>query len=157
MVNLTKASPTRLTPLVSRAEDILGRRYGRKNIQDKDVPFLELTPLSLKNIVSNQKTRGQEKACMDQMIGLLQCMSKFDQNEAMCGKEIQTFKQCFQTFKTQQAKSKAIRDSGELPLGPRAKLTGPQMTEYLKKFPQSSRKGEYNNDAVFANDHRTKR
>merc|ERR1712025_728039 len=50
-------------------------------------------------MVSNQKTKGQDKACMNQMMQVIQCMSKFDQNEAMCGNEIQSFRQCFKAFK----------------------------------------------------------
>ena len=58
MVNLTRSACARLTPVMNSAEDLLaGRAYGRKNIQDKNVAFIERLPLSLKNLVSNQSTK----------------------------------------------------------------------------------------------------
>ena len=56
----------------------------RKAIQDKDVPFIERLPLSLKPIVSNQSSMSKEKACMEQMMSVMGCLSKFDQNEVSC-------------------------------------------------------------------------
>ena len=49
------------------------------------------------------------------------------------------------------------RDSGELPLGANAKMTGRQMTEFMKQFPQSERTGQTNPRSYFSNDPRTKR
>eukprot|EP00092_Neocalanus_flemingeri_P041527 GFUD01045226.1.p1 GENE.GFUD01045226.1~~GFUD01045226.1.p1 ORF type:complete len:154 (+),score=36.69 GFUD01045226.1:93-554(+) len=145
MVNLTRPACARLTPVLNHAEDLLtGRGYGRKNIQDKDVAFKEKLPLSLKNLVSNQSTKDGNKACMDPMMEVISCLSKYDQNQAMCSKEIGSFQNCFKTFKTQQDKNKAFRESGELPIGPRAKMTGAQMNQYMKNFMPSQRKGELN-------------
>jgi len=158
MVQLTRQAAARLTPVLGKADDIRGaRRYGRKNIQDKDVPFKEVLPLSLKNIVSNQSTKGKEKACMKEMMEVVACMGKFDQNESMCEKEIQSFKTCFKTFKVRQAEAKTLRESGDLPIGPRAKFTGPQLTQYMKQFKQSTRTGEMNSDQTYANHWATKR
>ena len=53
-------------------KDLLaGGPYGRKAIQEKDVPFIEKLPLSLKNIVANTSMKGGQKACMDQMMEVL--------------------------------------------------------------------------------------
>jgi len=143
MVNLTRPACTRLTPVVNKAEDLLtGRSFGRKGIQDKDVPFIERLPLSLKNLVSNQSTKDGQKACMDPMIEAMACLSKYDQNQSMCSKEITTFQKCFESFRIQQKKQKAFRESGELPIGPRAKMTGEQMNKYMKNFMPSQRKGQ---------------
>ena len=59
----------RLSPGMERAKDILaGGPYGRKAIQEKDVPYIEKLPLSLKNIVANTSMKGGQKACMDPMM-----------------------------------------------------------------------------------------
>ena len=36
------------------------------------------------------------------------------------------------------------RDKGGLPVGPGVKMTGRQMTEYMRQFPQSERSGQAN-------------
>eukprot|EP00090_Calanus_glacialis_P023424 TRINITY_DN3616_c0_g1_i1.p1 TRINITY_DN3616_c0_g1~~TRINITY_DN3616_c0_g1_i1.p1 ORF type:complete len:154 (-),score=47.65 TRINITY_DN3616_c0_g1_i1:53-514(-) len=144
MVNLTRSACARLTPVMNSAEDLLaGRAYGRKNIQDKNVAFIERLPLSLKNLVSNQSTKDSKKACMDPMMEVISCLSKYDQNQSMCSKEIGSFEKCFKTFTDQQQKTKAFRESGELPIGPRAKMSGAQMNQYMKNFPASQRTGEF--------------
>ena len=163
MVHLSRPACVRLSPAVNKtAEDLLtGRGYGRKGIQvqtqalyvirkiipdsqDKDVAFIEKLPLSLKNLVSNTSTKGGAKACMDQMMSVIECMGKFDQNQAMCTKEINAFQTCYTNFQVQYEKSRAFRESGELPTGPRAKMTGTQMNKYMDKFLQSKRTGQTN-------------
>jgi len=67
----------------------------------------------------------------------------------MCGSEIAAFTKCFTTFKATDAKAKAFRESGELPLGPYAKMTGPQMNKYMAGFPQGPRKGVAHADNVY--------
>jgi len=125
MVNLTRPACVRLSPFLSKAEDLkTGRGYGRKNIAEKDVPFLEKLPLSLKNVVANKSSKGAEKACMDPMMEVIACLSKYDQNQSMCSKEIGSFEKCFKTFKITQEQNKAFSKSGELPIGPRAKMNG---------------------------------
>ena len=133
MVHLTRPACVRLSPVVNKtAEDLLtGRGYGRKGIQvgsnylclndisrgrliirvsqDKDVAFIERLPLSLKNLVSNTSTKGGAKACMDQMMSVIECMGKFDQNQAMCTKEINAFQTCYTNFQVQYEKSRAFR------------------------------------------------
>ena len=128
MVHLTRPACVRLSPVVNKvSEDLLtGRGYGRKGIQggfnlsiilehnsfysqDKDVAFIERLPLSLKNLVSNTSTKGGAKACMDQMMSVIECMGKFDQNQAMCTKEINAFQSCYTNFQVQYEKSRAFR------------------------------------------------
>ena len=77
--------------------------------QDKDVAFIERLPLSLKNLVSNTSTKGGAKACMDQMMSVIECMGKFDQNQTMCTKEINAFQTCYSNFQVQYEKSRAFR------------------------------------------------
>ena len=111
MVNLSRTACLRLSPNVhKKAEDLLaGPGSGRKAILDNQVPFIERLPLSLKNLVSNTSTKGGTKACMDQMMSVIECMGKFDQNQSMCIKEINAFQSCFTNFQAQYEKSKAFR------------------------------------------------
>ena len=111
MVNLSRTACLRLSPnAYKKAEDLLaGPGNGRKGIQDHDVAFIERLPLSLKNLVSNTSTKGGAKACMDQMMSVIECMGKFDQNQSMCSKEITAFQSCFTNFQAQYEKSKAFR------------------------------------------------
>jgi hypothetical protein len=53
----------------------------RRAIQDKDVPFIERLPLSLNNLVSNGKSTKGSKSCVEEMMGLIACLGKFDQNQ----------------------------------------------------------------------------
>lgn len=69
MVVITRPATMRLSPGMERAKDLLaGGPYGRKSIQEKDVPYIERLPLSLKNIVANTSMKGGQKACMDPMM-----------------------------------------------------------------------------------------
>ena len=69
MVVMTRPATMRLSPGMERAKDLLaGGPYGRKSIQEKDVPYIERLPLSLKNIVANTSMKGGQKACMDPMM-----------------------------------------------------------------------------------------
>lgn len=151
MVHLTTPAAVRVTQGLGRKADdlMLGKRFGRKAIQDKDVPFIERLPLSLNNLVSNGSSTKGQKACMEPMMAVIACLGKFDQNQAMCGSEIAAFNKCFATFKASAAKAKAFRESGELPLGPYAKMTGPQMNKYMAQFPQGPRRGVAHADNVY--------
>ena len=84
MVNLTAPLAARLSPtLGKKADDLMvASRYGRfvqqhrwllssnkenqisrKNIQEKDVPFIERLPLSLNHLVSNGASSKGQKVC----------------------------------------------------------------------------------------------
>ncbi|XP_023328745.1 uncharacterized protein LOC111701613 [Eurytemora carolleeae] len=153
MVNLTNIAAARLSPtLFRRADDIHGRPgFGRKNIQDHQVPYIERTPLALKNNVSLKSSKDRKKACFEEMMEVISCMSKYDQNQSMCGKELTSFNACFKNFKDQQGVLNEIKKSGTLPTGSRAKMSGEQMNLYMKKFQQSSRKGEFLPDSAYKN------
>ena len=69
MVGITRPASMRLSPGMEKAKDLLaGGPYGRKAVQEKDVPYIEKLPLSLKNIVANTSMKGGQKACMDPMM-----------------------------------------------------------------------------------------
>ena len=82
----------------------------------------------------------------------------------MCTKEISAFQKCYKDFKVTYEAQKTsrytqtelailiilmnlhiyCRDKGGLPVGPTVKMTGRQMTEYMRQFPQSERSGQAN-------------
>ena len=81
----------------------------------------------------------------------------------MCTKEISAFQKCYKDFKVTYEAQKTsrytqteliyliiliiyllYRDKGGLPVGPTVKMTGRQMTEYMRQFPQSERSGQAN-------------
>jgi len=145
MVNLSNVASARLSQSYCKtATDIIGRQgFGRKNIQDKDVPYIERTPLALKNTVSLRSTKTGQKACWDEMMEVISCLSKFDQNESMCKKEITSFNSCYKTFQVKNKKQQKLKESGNLAVGQFAKFTGKEMNDYMKKFPFNDRKGEF--------------
>jgi len=151
MVNLSAPLAARLSPtLGKKAEDLMtSQRYGRKAIHEKNVPFIERLPLSLNHLVSNGSSQKGQKACMDDLMSVIACLGKFDQNQAMCGAEVAAFNKCYMGFKSAEAKKKAFLESGSLPLGPQAKMTGTQMNQYMNKFPQSARKGVHHPNSVY--------
>merc|ERR1712012_1275953 len=96
------------------------------------------------HLVSNGASSKGQKACMDELMSVIACLGKFDQNQTMCGTEIASFSKCYKGFKTAEAKKKAFRESGSLPLGPQT-----QMNQYMNKFPQSSRKGVHHPNSAY--------
>ena len=73
------------------------------------------------------------------MMSLISCLERFNKDQAMCVDEINHFNRCFVKFRETQAIDKEKKAKGILPLGQNVKLTGDQMTQYLHKFPLSSR------------------
>lgn len=150
MVNITNVAKARVSPtLLKRADDIIGKNgFGRKSIQDKDVKFVEVVPMALKNSVGNRASKERQKACFNEMMEAMACMSKFEQNQSMCKKEIDSMNSCYKTFNAKRKEAGAINNK-EIPVGQRAKMTGEQLTKYMKNFSQSKRVGEMHHESVF--------
>jgi len=150
MVNLTNVAKARVSPtLLRRADDIAGRNgFGRKSMQEKDVKFVEVVPMALKNSVGNRASKDKKKACFNEMMEAMACMSKFDQNQTMCKKEIDSMNSCYKSFKIMRKEAEAT-NTNELPVGQRAKMTGTQLTQYMKNFSQSKREGEAHHESVY--------
>ena len=74
-----------------------------------------------------------------EMMTLIGCLEKFGRDQSMCVDEINKFNQCYVKFQQVQAEVKRNKEKGNLPKGAHAKFNGPQMTEYIKKFPLSQR------------------
>eukprot|EP00088_Acartia_fossae_P059040 TRINITY_DN6963_c0_g1_i5.p1 TRINITY_DN6963_c0_g1~~TRINITY_DN6963_c0_g1_i5.p1 ORF type:complete len:168 (-),score=22.02 TRINITY_DN6963_c0_g1_i5:51-521(-) len=149
MVNLTNVNSARLSSnLFRRADDLItGRKNGRLSIKDKDVRYVEMAPLALKNRVADRSQKDREKSCFQQMMDVMACLGKFDQNQSMCTKEIDALNVCYKNFNARR-KEEAMKGA-ETPLGPRARLTGTQMTAYMNKFSQSKRKNVFHDNSVY--------
>ena len=66
-------------------------KRGLRGVMYEDsVPFKELTPLALKNMVIPTSTKGGPKVCLSEMMEMMACLEKFDQNQGMCDKEIKS-------------------------------------------------------------------
>ena len=74
-----------------------------------------------------------------EMMTLIGCLEKFGRDQSMCVDEINQFNQCYVKFQQVQEEVKRNKEKGALPKGAYAKFNGPQMTEYIKKFPLSQR------------------
>jgi hypothetical protein len=81
MVNLTQN-------LYRRAPGLYGRRNGRVNTSPDYVVFKEILPLALRNRVKASATKSGEKACMQEMMTVIDCMTKYNQDKELCSKEI---------------------------------------------------------------------
>merc|ERR1711911_567749 len=130
-----------------RADDIMNRKgFGRKNILDKDVPFREQLPLALRNKVSNRSSKAKQKVCMSEMMEVIACMAKYEQNQTMCSKEITAFEKCYSDA---LAKKADVSSSEASKLGSRAKLTAVELNSYMKNFAQSTRDGQQLRNSTF--------
>ena len=52
---------------------------------------------------------------------MMACLSKTDNNQAMCSNEIKRFQSCFEKFRVEDAKLQEIKQKGVRPVGSRAK------------------------------------
>lgn len=123
--------------------------FFRKSIADKKVPFIEVTPLALKNRVGLQASKNKDKACMSEMMEVIACLGKYDNQQSLCAKELTTFNNCYAAFKKDVVKKKAFKESGATPLGRFAQMDGPQMNTYMQKFMQSARTNERHPEKVY--------
>jgi len=96
-----------------------------------------INDLALKNRVKERSEKSREKACMTEMMSVIECLNKFGKDQTMCSTEIQKFDQCFVKFKADQAALKAEQSKGKIPIG--TKLNSKEINQVLKKWPQSMR------------------
>lgn len=80
-----------LTSHFLKAADCRYGSMGRSAIPNakRNVAFVERIPLALRNHVKTTGVMKQQKVCVNEMIEMMSCLQKVDQNEAMCQKEIQ--------------------------------------------------------------------
>eukprot|EP00095_Tigriopus_kingsejongensis_P002368 maker-scaffold579_size130606-snap-gene-0.30 protein:Tk02368 transcript:maker-scaffold579_size130606-snap-gene-0.30-mRNA-1 annotation:"AGAP008073-PA" len=131
-----------LGPQLRRGVDIRSLPNGRVPIpRASAVGFQERIPLALRNHVKGTVGAKKAKACVPQMIEMMSCLERVDQNQAMCQKEIQSFQNCFETFKAQELAALEARGKlGAGLTGSNVRLSSGQMTSMLRKFPTSQRR-----------------
>ena len=68
-------------------------KNARTNVKAEAVVFREPKgkPLVLRNHVNKVFAKRNEKVCMDQMIIMMDCLTKYNQDQSLCGKEIERF------------------------------------------------------------------
>lgn len=70
--------------------DLINRANARKSITPEYIVFRENKPLALRNHVKSRSAVNNEKVCMNEMMLLMDCMSKYNQDKTMCSKELAT-------------------------------------------------------------------
>ena len=74
---------------IYRQLDLTRRRNGRVNANPDHVVFREVRPLALNNHVIKSRQKKNDKACMNEMMSLMDCLAKFNQDKTMCSKEVE--------------------------------------------------------------------
>ena len=67
--------------------DLLMRNNRRGCPTPDKIVFKETMPLALKNHVKSTSQKTNQKVCMEEMMTLMDCMNKFQQDKSMCSKE----------------------------------------------------------------------
>merc|ERR1711973_80063 len=120
--------------------DLLNRSNGRKcYVPPSAVAPDQSVVVALKNRVKNTKTKDGKKACMTEMMSVIECLQKFGKDQSMCTEEIKKFDDCFVKFRAEQAIARANKDKGMMPVGEHAKISSVQLNKYIKSWPQSPR------------------
>ena len=86
--------PTNLFPykfFARKQLDLAGRRNARGHITADAVVFREHPkyPLALNNHVVRSGRRSNEKVCTEEMMTMMDCLSRYNQDKTMCSQSIQ--------------------------------------------------------------------
>ncbi|XP_014287186.1 small ribosomal subunit protein mS37 [Halyomorpha halys] len=100
----------------------------------KLVPFEEVLPLKLRNMVSGKGDKSSSGACVQEMSVMFACLKKHDFKQSPCAKEISSFQNCYTTHKEQLAQKQQLEKKGLLVPGEK-QLSHKQANLLLKKFP----------------------
>lgn len=100
----------------------------------KVVPFQEILPIKLRNMVSGKGDKSRTTACVQEMSVLFACLKKHDFKESACAKEISNFQNCYTNHKEQLALRQLQEKKGLLVPGEK-QLSHKQANKLLKKFP----------------------
>merc|ERR1711860_262844 len=128
MVNLSRVNP-------KRANDILYKINNRRHPNEKNVAFKEQNPLVLKNSVEEGKRQLKLGPCFSQMQSLLGCLEKFDSNETMCAKEVESFQNCEKLAAAEARKSRENKNKDVL----NHQLTTKEINKYISQYPKTDR------------------
>ncbi|TRY80705.1 hypothetical protein TCAL_09377 [Tigriopus californicus] len=130
-----------LTSHVLKAADCRYSSLGRAVIPNskQTVAFRERIPLALRNHVKISGTFKQQKVCVNEMVEMMSCLQKVDQNEAMCQKEIQNFQKCYNGFVNATNVARKAGKPKDIQTGNNVKLSSIQVTDIIRDFPTSKR------------------
>lgn len=91
-------------------------------------------PLKLRNYVSGRNTNPEKKTSVQEVINVINAMSKHDFNQQLCQKEIAKMQHASQKEYEDWQARKAQAQSGEIQPG--QKLGGIRLNKFLKKYPE---------------------
>ncbi|KAJ0174012.1 hypothetical protein K1T71_010158 [Dendrolimus kikuchii] len=109
------------------------RRNNARAPQTEPVPFQMLLPLELKKTVSGKGDKLKEAACMQELAVMFACFKKSDFNQEECMKEVTTFQNCYNDYKTRWESQREKGKKGILVPGEK-NLTHRQTNQLLKRF-----------------------
>ncbi len=120
-------------------------RNRRLPCMEKDVAFIEKTPLQLKNHVKAGAKKKKTIPCGESFMNVMVCLEKYDQNQSMCKSEIDAYQTCMKQSRNllEEVKAAKVKNRGKIPVGADAKLDNQQMSVYMKRFPCSRRTGQF--------------
>ncbi|XP_063590846.1 small ribosomal subunit protein mS37-like [Penaeus indicus] len=127
----------RLSPILLTSQYYVNNvrpKNGRKPTR-QPFPFQNILPISLRDHVSGKGNKQQNVACLQEMSVLFACLKANDFNQAMCPKEIQSFKGCHKNFLDTQKLKKVQEREGVLVPGEKD-LSPKQLNQLLRKYPQ---------------------
>lgn len=142
------------------ARDLRGRSNRRLSIEEDKIAFKEHLPLALKNRIKPRSERTGQKVCMHELMEVLVCLEKFDQNQSMCQAEIRGFNECFSQFRASERRIRserrtaamakkqphekgADRSAARKKVGDGETLSGHKLNDYIKQFPGSARNRQH--------------
>ena len=70
------------------AFELFKHQNRRGNVTPERVVFKESHALALRNHVKNRSMKNDQKICMEEMMSLMDCLGKYNQDKSMCIKEL---------------------------------------------------------------------
>lgn len=105
-----------------------------RKASSEPVPFQERLPLKLKPTVSGKGDKVSEVCCIQEMSVMLACFKTYEFNQALCSKEIDSFKNCYAKHMNTKQVKKEQAEKGILTPGEK-KLSYKQVNILLKRYP----------------------
>ena len=72
----------------NRAPGMFAVANRRGNVTPDRVVFQEKMPLALRNHVKSKSQVNRQKVCLEEMMSLMDCMGKYNQDKTMCSTEL---------------------------------------------------------------------
>ncbi|XP_056631915.1 coiled-coil-helix-coiled-coil-helix domain-containing protein 1 [Diorhabda sublineata] len=113
---------------------IFSSLFVARPIPKEPVPFKELLPLKLKGAVSGKGGKSSDVCCIYEMSIMFACFKENEFNQAVCSKEIESFKKCYKNHLDAKKLKEEKEAKGVLTPGEK-KMSHKQLNALLRKFP----------------------